>query len=198
VPATKGARTGPRHRRRIVASVVALSAVVLVGAGIGVAELISRNSSGTVRVGASGGIEVDVPRAWSGQLVNTGWNPGVLQLSGQHAAGLLVADDVAAWPKLDANVNGVFVGLSADARLPAAVAEITHSGCRDEGERTYTSNAWRGQVRRWDHCGASTRSIDEIGLTGVGAGATRAYVQIRQDGSTDAVDTILGALRVRT
>jgi hypothetical protein len=145
---------------------------------------------------ATGRITVEVPDSWSRQLIDSGWDPRVLGLTAAHAPRLVVADDASRWSDLDADVDGVFVGISDDGALPAAVGRIRRSGCADGGARPYRDAMWTGQIHRWTGCGSSARSIDDIQLTAVDP-ARYVYVQIRQISGTDTADTVLAGLRVR-
>jgi eukaryotic-like serine/threonine-protein kinase len=195
-PSKQPSNRGRRPRRRSVVAAI-ITVIALVGAGLGLAEWRRVASEPvTVRDG-SGQISIDVPPAWSRQRVPGGWNPQVLKLSGDHAPGLLVADDVGDWGRLEANVDGVFVGLSTDPGLPAAVAAISHPNCRFAGARPWANGNWRGQVRRWSGCRGGSRSLTEISLTATGGKPELAYLQVRQDGGADAVPKLLDGLRVR-
>ena len=94
-------------------------------------------------------------------------------------------------------MNGAFVGMSDDPGLATAVRAIAHTGCRYRGDRDVTSQRWRGRVRRWDTCGGSHRSMDEISLTATGAGSPGLYVQIRQTDGGDFADQMLVTLQTR-
>jgi hypothetical protein len=182
-------------------AIAAVLAVIVAGAGFGLTALRRSRSEPVTISDASGQISVQVPRAWSRERVPGGWNPGVLKLSGDHAPGLLVADHVGNWGNLGSSVNGVFVGLSTDPGLPAAVAAITHGDCAFVREQPWTSPAWNGRLRRWDRCSggsAGSGELTEISLVGTGKTPARVYLQVRQSGGTDAVPALLDGLRARS
>jgi hypothetical protein len=165
---------------------------VLAVAGIGLVE-----ARKPVRVqDGAGRITIDVPRRWSRELLPSGWDPGVLALSGGHQPGLLVSSDIAGWRDLDRDVAGVFVGLSDDPGLPAAVGRIDHPGCRALAARTFSDPRWSGRIRRWDRCHGQNGSLEEINLLGRGSGPEQVYVQVRQVSGRDHTDQVLASLRV--
>jgi eukaryotic-like serine/threonine-protein kinase len=184
-------RRGP-GRRSIVALVAAVAIAAAAVAGLG---LIESRKPVTVQDEAKR-ISIDVPKSWGRQLRPTGWEPSVLKLSSDHSPALVVADDLDKWNDLNQNVNGVFVGLSTDPALAAAVAEIEHPDCTPGQLRAYTKKnpQWSGVIRSWQSCGNSSRSVQEVSLTG--AGANRVYLQIRQVGKGDATKEILDSLRL--
>ncbi|GAA4563146.1 protein kinase domain-containing protein [Planotetraspora kaengkrachanensis] len=187
----------PRRRARRTPLVAALTAAVLVLAGSGVAAYLisSRSAPDVVEVSdATKRIRVQVPAAWGRQVVTAGWNPGSLGLTNAHEPGLAVANDLSGWPDLNSQVDGVFVGLTDQSALPGRVNMITHDGCRYDSDRAYDGGGWKGEIRRWVGCASG--SLEEIHLTRAGGGTTQVYVQIRQQGDTDATDRILRTLEV--
>ena len=184
-----------RPGRRSLAALAVIAAVI--AAGVGTFEY-----RRPVEVqDAEKRITIGVPRSWSGTLNPGGWNSAVLDLSG-HQPGLLVTGDQDRWGDLQQDVNGVFVGISTDPKLPKAVERIKHSDgdCRRfERAFAYDSSRWTGTVWRWDHCAGGTRTIREVHLTSKDATngpATQVYLQIRQAGSGDATEQVLRTLRV--
>ncbi len=180
-------RSGRRGRWAIAA---ACGVVVLLSA-LGTAGVLQWRKPVTVQ-DADHRMAVVVPRAWSHELIPTGWNPSVLALSGGHSDGLTVADHVGAWSDLSRPVNGVFAGLTSDPHLPAAVAAIKHKSCSPLTPRAWNRDGWSGRIQRWN---CATGTLDEVSLVGPGADPNRVYLQIRQDGG-DATDQVLTDLRV--
>jgi eukaryotic-like serine/threonine-protein kinase len=192
----KGRRLGRARRLGRWIAFAVVIALIAGGAGFGLTALRRSRSQPVTVHDASGQISIAVPRAWSHERVPGGWNPQVLKLSGEHARGLLVADHVGSWGNLGADVNGIFVGLSTDPSLPAAVAVITHGDCRFVREQPWTSPNWNGTLRRWDRCAGGSGELTEISLVGTGKTPTGVYLQVRQDGGKDAVPALLDRLRV--
>jgi serine/threonine protein kinase len=143
-------------------------------------------------------ISIDVPRSWNREVKPDGWEPAVLNLTKGPQPGLVVANDLGNWNILGHNINGVFVGVSQDPDLTAAVTKIDHAGCKGQPPRTYHNASWEGTIRSWDDCVGADRSVQEISLTRLSGPATpQVYVQIRQDGGTDRTDQLLKSLRVK-
>jgi eukaryotic-like serine/threonine-protein kinase len=190
-----GSSSRPPRRRLVRRSILALAATAaMVGAvAFGVVEL---RKPVTVQDAAKR-IAINVPKSWGKQLRPTGWEPSVLKLSGDHSPALVVADHLSEWNDLSKDVNGVFVGLSNDPALAAAVAEIQHPDCSPGQLRAYKNKdpEWSGVIRSWQSCGGSARSVQEISLTS--GGADRVYLQIRQVGDDDATKEILDSLRLK-
>ncbi|MFD4552838.1 serine/threonine-protein kinase [Streptomyces sp. NPDC058469] len=187
----------PRGRHRGVALMAGLFVVVAAGAGVAVFNLPSSKSSSELRVkDSTGRVVAEVPDAWGRQLRDSGWNPQALGLRSGHEPGLAIADDLAQWQDLSANVNGVFIGLSEHGSVTTEVDGIAHSGCRYDGSRAYSSATWRGTIRTWSACSGSAGTLSETALRMVGGAAQpQVYVQIRQH-SGDATARILRSLRV--
>ncbi|TDC76635.1 serine/threonine-protein kinase [Streptomyces hainanensis] len=146
---------------------------------------------------ATGRISVEVPRRWAGQLGDGGWDSTVLGLPDGHAPGLVVADDLAEWPDLGSPANGLFVGLSEQGDVTTEVDALSHNSCEYGGSRAYRGTDWRGTVRSWSACPADSGTVTEVALVPSGGGdQPQLYVQIRQDGESDATDSVLDSLRV--
>ncbi|MEU6147909.1 serine/threonine-protein kinase [Streptomyces sp. NPDC047081] len=190
--------SGVRPRRR--GRVLALSGVVVVAAAAGVTLTLVHGSApaAQVRVADSGGrVTAEVPAAWDRQLRDSGWDPGALGLPAGHEPGFAVADDLAKWQDLGADVNGVFVGLSERGDLTAAVNALTHSSCHYDGARAYTGSVWHGRVRTWSGCPGGGGSVTEAALAPAdGGGRTRVYVQLRESGEGPSADRVLGSVRL--
>ncbi|MFC8513635.1 serine/threonine-protein kinase [Streptomyces sp. NPDC057257] len=186
----------PRRRRRV----LALSGVVVAAAAAGVTPALLHRSApaSQVRVADGGGrVTAEVPAAWDRQLRDSGWDPRALGLPAGHEPGFAVADDLAKWQDLGADVNGVFVGLSQRGDLTAAVNGLTHSGCHYDGARAYTDATWHGRVRTWSGCPGGGGSVTEAALAPAGgSGRTRVYVQIRESGKGPSADRVLGSVRL--
>jgi serine/threonine protein kinase len=149
-------------------------------------------------------ITLDVPSTWN-RVQPGGWDPGVLNLKGKQAPGLVASDTADPWSALEKDVNGVFVGVSDDPDLPAEVAKIKHPECRSGPSGTYTGpggqgdKRWSGPIRTWDRCVGGSRTIREISLAAPDS-SDWVYVQIRQDdgyGDDDAIRNLLDSLEVR-
>lgn len=194
------ASAGTRPRRRLTRPVVlTVVAALLVagGAGVGVTLLDRPGGADTVRVAdRSGRVSVEVPAGWDRQLRNSGWDPAVLGLAAGRLPGLAVADDLGRWPDLDAEVNGVFVGVAGSGDLTAAVDAVEHPGCRYEGARTGRDGPWRDRVRTWSGCPGARGSVTEAALTPPGdSTGPQVYVQIRRSGGSPPAGPILASVR---
>ncbi|MGW7256725.1 serine/threonine-protein kinase [Streptomyces sp. NPDC054834] len=201
----------PRRRRldgvrgRIGVLTLSVAAVLAAAAAAGTVTLLHQRSSSDspadeLRVkDSTGRIVAEVPSGWGRQLRDAGWDPKDLGLPSGHEPGLAVADDLAKWPDLDADVDGLFVGLSEHGDVTARVNALAHSGCHYDGGRAYTGTAWQGRVRSWSDC-PSGGSISESALRPAsGKAEPQLYVQIRRTdstGATGATDRILRSLRV--
>jgi hypothetical protein len=187
----------PRGRHRGVALMAGLFVVVAAGAGVAVLNLPSSSGGSQLQVKDSAGrIVAEVPGAWGRRLRDSGWDPHSLGLTAGHEPGLAIADDLAKWPDLSADVNGVFIGLSEHGSVATEVDGIAHSGCHYDGSRAYSSATWRGTIRTWSDCSGGTGTLSETALRMVGGAAQpQVYVQIRQH-SGDATSRILRSLRV--
>ncbi|MEV0479571.1 serine/threonine-protein kinase [Streptomyces sp. NPDC050508] len=194
-PARKQRQSHSRHRG--VALMAGLFVVVAAGAAVAVLNLPFSSGSSDLRVkDSTGRVVAEVPAAWGRQLRDSGWNPQALGLQDGHEPGLAVADDLAKWPDLSADVNGVFIGLSEHGSVTTEVDGITHSGCHYDGSHAYSSATWRGTTRTWSDCSGGTGTLSETALRMVGGAAQpQVYVQIRQH-SGDATARILRSLRV--
>ncbi|WP_262056846.1 serine/threonine-protein kinase [Streptomyces sp. STR69] len=187
----------PHGRHRGVAMMAGLFVVVAAGTGVAVLNLPSSSGSSVLTVkDSTGRVVVEVPGAWGRQLRDSGWDPHSIGLSAGQEPGLAVADDLAKWPDLSADVNGVFIGLSEHGNVTTEVDGIAHSGCHYDGSHAYSSATWRGTIRTWSDCSGGTGTLSETALRMVGATAQpQVYVQIRQH-SGDATSRILRSLRV--
>ncbi|MBK3643842.1 serine/threonine-protein kinase [Streptomyces sp. MBT33] len=146
---------------------------------------------------ATGRVAAEVPRAWGRQLRGSGWDPRVLGLPAGQEPGFVVADDLAKWQDLTADVNGVFVGRTGGGDLTAAVDDLTHPGCHYDGARAYSDAVWHGRVREWSGCRGSGGSVTEAALAPAhGAGRPRVYVQIRERGRATATDHVLTSVHL--
>ncbi|PWI13741.1 serine/threonine protein kinase [Streptomyces sp. Act143] len=185
----------PRPRRRGALLAAALAAVAMTGTAWvlwpdGAAPAERRIEDVTGHVAA------DVPAAWAGQVRNSGWNPAVLGLRAGHRPGFAVADDLAKWQDLDADVNGVFVGVLAHGDVTAVVNALAHPGCHYDGARDHTLERWYGRVRTWSDCPGGG-SVVEAGLTPPdGGGQPQVYVQIRTGGDSAAAEGVLRSVRI--
>ncbi|MFG2793295.1 serine/threonine-protein kinase [Streptomyces sp. NPDC048419] len=185
----------PRRRRTVAALTAAVAAVAAIGV---TASLVNRQSPATdLRVAdTTGRVVAEVPDGWGRQLRDSGWDPKALGLPSGHEPGLAVADRLTEWQDLGAEVNGVFVGLSEQGDLTAAVTALTHPTCHYDGSRGYDSASLRGRVRTWSGCPGGG-SVAEAALAPAHGGAqTRVYVQIRQSGRASATDRVLGSVRI--
>ncbi|MCI3242222.1 serine/threonine-protein kinase [Streptomyces spinosisporus] len=190
-----GSGLRPRRRRTALALTGAVAVVAAVGATV---PLLHRQSpAAEVRVtDTTGRVVAEVPGGWGGQLRDSGWDPRSLGLPAGHEPGLAVADRLAEWQDLAADVNGVFVGLSEHGDLTAAVGALTHPRCHYDGSDAYGDGRWRGRLRSWSDCPGGG-SVTEAALAPAHGGAqTRVYVQIRQSGRASATDRVLDSLRV--
>ncbi|MEU5599347.1 serine/threonine-protein kinase [Streptomyces sp. NPDC020298] len=201
----------PRRRRldgvrgRIGVLTLSVAAVLAAAVAAGTVTLLHQRSASdspadVVRVkDSTGRIVAEVPPGWGRQLRDAGWDPKDLGLPSGHEPGLAVADDLAKWPDLDADVDGLFVGLSEHGDVTAKVNALAHSGCHYDGGRAYTGTAWQGRVRSWSGCPGGG-SISESALRPAsGKAEPQLYVQIRRtdsSGATGATDRILRSLRV--
>ncbi|MBK3579394.1 serine/threonine protein kinase [Streptomyces sp. MBT65] len=187
----------PHSRHRSIALMAGLFVVVAAGAGALVLNLPSSSGSSQLEVkDSTGRVAVEVPAAWGRQLRDSGWNPQALGLQSGQEPGLAVADDLAKWQDLSADVNGVFVGLSEHGSVTTKVDALAHSGCHYDGSHAYASATWRGTIRTWSDCSGATGTLSETALRLVGGTAQpQVYVQIRQHGG-DATTRILRSLRV--
>ncbi|MBK3563733.1 serine/threonine-protein kinase [Streptomyces sp. MBT62] len=187
----------PRGRHRGVAMMAGLFVVVAAGTGVAVMNLSSSSGSSVLTVkDSTGRVVVEVPSSWGRQLRDSGWDPHSIGLTAGQEPGLAVADDLAKWPDLSADVNGVFVGLSEHGSVATEVDGIAHSGCHYDGSHAYSSATWRGTTRTWSDCSGGTGTLSETALRMVGGAAQpQVYVQIRQH-SGDATSRILRSLRV--
>ncbi|MET7485250.1 serine/threonine-protein kinase [Streptomyces sp. NPDC005538] len=187
----------PRSRHRGVALMAGLFVVVAAGTAVAVLNLPSSSGSSDLRVkDSTGRVVAEVPAAWGRQLRDSGWDPHAIGLTAGREPGLAVADDLAKWPDLSADVNGVFIGLSEHGSVTTEVDGIAHSGCHYDGSRAYSSASWRGTIRTWSDCSGGTGTLSETALRMVGGSAQpQVYVQIRQH-SGDATARILRSLRV--
>jgi serine/threonine protein kinase len=187
----------PRSRHRGVALMAGLFVVVAAGACALVLNLPSSSGSSELRVkDSTGRVSAEVPDSWARQLRVSGWDPQALGLTAGHEPGLVVADDLAKWQDLSADVNGVFIGLSEHGSVTTEVDGIAHSGCHYDGSHAYSSATWRGTIRTWSDCSGGTGMLSEAALRRVGGAAQpQVYVQIRQH-SGDATARIIRSLRV--
>ena len=197
---------GRKSRGRLIAGFAVLLALAGAGAGAFWWMQPVQVQSVTTAATARKQISIEVPRSWGKKLQPNGWDPSVLKLSADVTSGLLVADnDLSFWNDLRKNVNGVFVGVSDDPDLPAAVEKLDHPGCgaASSGQYTSVNGDWTGPIRRWKSCVDSSRSVQEISLTQKDS-SVRVYIQIRQYGpgavtslgDDDVTLRILDSLRV--
>ncbi|MCA1219323.1 serine/threonine-protein kinase [Streptomyces sp. 8L] len=195
-------RPARRSRSRTVLAGVAALAVVAGGGTAATALLRHGTPPATERVtDTTGRVSVAVPRSWGRQIVDSGWSPAGLGLSGGHQPGLTVAQDVAEWPDLGSEVSGVFVGAYGGSAkdLAAKAAAVKHRSCSYRGSRSFSDAAWRGTVRTWTSCGGSGRDLDEVALAPAAGRPPEVYVQVRYkagDSGTATTDRILRSLRV--
>ncbi len=205
----RGAAAGRTRRRRVglLAALLVLVLVVAGGAGYGVYEH-DRGTSGSGESGESGWIAltdaqqritVRVPRSWAHIQAQHGWSPSTLTgLSEQAEPGILVAGDPKAWYSLDQSVNGVFVGLSDDKKLPDVVAGLAHGGtCRAGKPQLFQQGSWKGEISRSTGCPGATDTVAEVALTTSTVPNTYVYVQIRQHGGPDETNAIIQDLQVK-
>ncbi|MET8134405.1 serine/threonine-protein kinase [Streptomyces sp. NPDC005251] len=193
-----GAPASRRRRRGALLAVTAVVVACAVGAG---AVLLTREPAAkTLQVADStGGITVEVPAGWGGQLRDSGWNPRTLGLRDGTEPGLVVADDLARWQDLGSGVDGAFVGLSEHGDLTGEIRAVTHPGCHYAGSRSYSGARWHGLIRTWDDCPGKDGSLTEAALTAAGgAGQPQVYVQIRQESGDDGTaDSVIGSVRLK-
>ncbi|MGV9354520.1 alpha-amylase family glycosyl hydrolase, partial [Streptomyces misionensis] len=177
-------------------AVAALAAAAVTAAAVTVVL----HHDGTARqarvADAHGRVSVRVPAGWDRQLRDSGWDPRALGLGAGHEPGLVVADDLAHWPELDAPVDGVFVGVSEHGDVTARVKALTHPGCHYSSSRAFTGAGWHGLVRAWSGCPDGGSITESALVPAAGAGAPQVYVQLRQRGDGDATDGVLRSLRV--
>lgn len=175
----------------------------VVGAGIAVAAVLATagasatlpDRSDWTRVrDAAGAVSIAVPSSWAGQVKDAGWNPSTLRLPADHAPGLVVAPDLAAWPNPETAMPGVFVGASDALRSGGpAPALPSHAACVRQPDRSVNVGGNPAQVLRWTSCGAEV-SFSEV-LLAVPQRGFGIYVQIKQVGDADLTDEILAGLR---
>ncbi|WP_329342468.1 serine/threonine protein kinase [Streptomyces sp. NBC_00663] len=143
----------------------------------------------------TGRVSAAVPAAWAGQVRAAGWDPRALGLRAGHEPGFAVADDLARWQDLGADVNGVFAGVLEQGDVTAVVDDLAHPECHYDGARDHTLARWSARVRSWSDCPGGG-SVVEAGLTPPdGGGQPQVYVQIRTDGRASAAQGILGSVR---
>jgi len=187
----------PGSRRRPHRKALVLSGALAVIAAVTVPLALTDRSAPPpdVRVAdTTGRVTAEVPRAWDRQLRDSGWDPGALGLPAGRRPGFVVADDLAKWQDLTADVNGVFVGRTEQGDLTAALNTLSHPGCRYDGSRSYTGTVWHGRIRTWSDCPGG--SVTEAALAPAkGAGKPRVYVQIREHGASSA-DRVLASVRL--
>ncbi|MET8099700.1 serine/threonine-protein kinase [Streptomyces sp. NPDC005236] len=193
-----GAPASGRSRRT---TLLALTGVA-VACAVGVTAVLLSNepAAGSLPVvDGTGRITLEVPAAWGGQLRDSGWNPRSLGLGGGTEPGLVVANRLASWPDLRADVDGAFVGLSEHGDVTGEVRAITHPGCHYAGSRSYSGTRWQGLIRTWDGCPGKEGRLTEAALTAAGGGGhPEVYVQIRQEsGDDDTADGVIGSLRLK-
>ncbi|MGW1598916.1 serine/threonine-protein kinase [Streptomyces sp. NPDC002343] len=198
-PARRPARTD-RLRARLGPVALAVAAVLAAGAAAAtVTVALHRDGGGPDRVritDADGRVTLTVPAGWGRELRDSGWDPRVLGLAAGREPGLVVADDLSRWSDPTAPVDGVFVGVGSHGGLTAAVAALTHPGCRSTGSRTFADAHWHGLVRSFGRC-PDGGSVTECALVPAGGAARpQVYVQIRRRGDGDATDGVLRSLRV--
>ncbi|MDN3026809.1 serine/threonine-protein kinase [Streptomyces sp. S.PB5] len=186
--------TRPRRRYRWLG---AAAAVAVAAAGVAFALLDHGSAPTVLRVeDRTGRVTADVPVEWGGRLRDSGWDPGSLGLPSGHRPGFVVADDLANWQDLGADVNGMFVGVVGDGDVTALVNVLVHPRCHDDGARDHTLAGWHGRVRTWTGCPGGG-SVVEAALTPPdGNGHPQVYVQIRRAGAPSDVRRILGSVRV--
>ncbi|MET8811400.1 serine/threonine-protein kinase [Streptomyces sp. NPDC004549] len=196
-----GGRGGRRWPRRVRAGYAVVAGAVALGVAAGAVALVlhrpAAGDAGPVRVrDASGRISVQVPAGWAREVRDSGWNPAAIGLPSGQEPGLVVAGDLERWPDLGAAVDGVFVGVAGGGDVAARVGALTHAGCRDAGDRSFTGGAWRGTVHTWGHC-PDGGSVTESALRPAdGADEPQVYVQVRRKSGGDATDAVLRSLRV--
>ncbi|MEV5953984.1 serine/threonine-protein kinase [Streptomyces sp. NPDC051987] len=189
-------------RRRLNAVTLTVAAVLAAGGTALAVTMVVRNGSAgdeTRVADSTGRVVAEVPSAWAGELLDSGWNPKSLGLASGHEPGLEVADRVSEWQDLTAAVNGVFIGVSEQGDVTAKVDRLSHSGCHYDGSRAFAGSDWKGGIRTWSACPDSGGSIQEAALVPAdGGGRPQVYVQIRQKGTADraTTDGILRSLRV--
>ncbi|MER6128780.1 serine/threonine-protein kinase [Streptomyces sp. NPDC001795] len=186
----------PRRRGTLV---LVLAAVAVAGSAAVITTLLLRQSTAadvTVQ-DSTGRVEATVPAAWGRQLRDSGWDPKSVGLPTAHAPALAVADDLSRFDDLGSGVNGVFIGLSERGDLTAEVGALGHTGCHYQGSRDYRGTVWHGRIRTWNGCSGGKGSVTEAALSlDDGADQPQVYVQIRQEGGSDATDSILDSVRV--
>ncbi|MFF3874622.1 serine/threonine-protein kinase [Streptomyces sp. NPDC001978] len=188
-------------RKRLGVVTLTVAAVLAAGAAALIVTLVNRQSpAGEVRVADSTGrIVAEVPASWGRQLRDSGWNPKALGLRSGKEPGLAVADDLAKWPDLTAEVNGVFIGLSEHGDVTAEVNVLAHQDCHYDGSRAFTGADWKGRTRTWSDC-TGGGSVTETALTSAdGDAQPQVYVQVREHGGDDvaaATDRVLRSLRI--
>jgi hypothetical protein len=198
-PARPGTAPQSRPRRGRLVALAAVLVIALAAVGFGGTLFWHSQTSWVTVKDAQGVVSIQVPRSWHRDVVNGGWNPQTLGLSGRPAAAVLVATaDVTGWDDLNADVDGVFAGLTTDPSLAAKVAAIPHPGCTRGASHTSTGSVWKEQIQHWGHCQHDSSTLAEISLTPTGshAGTTAVYVQIRQQGGPDRSDQVLKSLRL--
>ncbi|WP_405650783.1 serine/threonine-protein kinase [Streptomyces sp. NBC_00019] len=187
--------TGPKPRRRR-HRLLGLAAGVAV-AGVAFATMDHGSAPTELRIeDATGRVTAVVPATWAGQVRGSGWDPRVLGLPAGHQPGFAVADDLARWQDLGADVDGMFVGMVGQGEVTALVNALAHPGCHYGGARDHTLSVWHGRVRTWSDCPGGG-SLVEAGLTPPdGGGQPQVYVQIRQQGEPSGIRRVLGSVRV--
>lgn len=195
-PAPGGQVHGGRRGRWVVGTAVLLVLAVAIGA-VGAFYQHSRSSAELTAVSEDEVISLTVPAAFGPELVDSGWDPGSIGLKGDRTSGLLLADQVGQWSDLASDVNGVFVGVSGNRRLPAKVAAITHDSCENAGSRSYRSSSWSGTITTWTNCSGAERTLREVALKPLTTGQNHyVYLQIRQANDDHTAQELIDGLVV--
>ncbi|GAB6900234.1 serine/threonine-protein kinase [Kineosporia succinea] len=200
-PGFQSSETGPvsaSGRGRWIATMLAV-VVLAAGTGVGGVKLWQQyRDRETYAADDTSTVSLTAPRVYGTNQVGTGWNPAAIGLDGEDdQPGLLLSDNVPGWYDLNADVNGVFIGVSPSRSLPAKVKAITHDNCEDVATAPVSgSTVWSGEVHTWGDC-ADGSWVKEVYLKPADGGSDYVYMQVRQTADNDrSVDELVSTLGV--
>jgi hypothetical protein len=146
-----------------------------------------------VRVVHADGLSVQVPKSWSGQVMDGDWQLGQFGLSGKTGTGIEVSSDVNSWSKQGSSTPGVFVGVSTALHAKSTdqvLADIRHPGCTKQAAAM--PDGLTGSRVRWIGC-AGKVSFDDVVER---RSDYDVYVQVKQPAADDKTADILGSVKV--
>ncbi|GAB3269061.1 hypothetical protein GCM10027456_55040 [Kineosporia babensis] len=177
--APRGGVSRGEGRGRWIATMVVVVALAA-ATGVGSVMFWQKNRNQDISVStADQSLRLTVPKQFGREVVDNGWKPTSIGLKDAEGSGLLLANDVDGWSKLQQDVDGVFVGLSPRENLPKRVAEIEHEDCTKASAEQYTGPDWEGQLQTWTSCSGGQRVLWEISLKAVDSDQW-VYMQVRQ------------------